>query len=353
MQRSAKTLLKWMVSRRLWKRIGAVLAILTLLFWIGPRYSVDERVNLHRPIPEGPELATWLQERESSQQVRDELEAQIRYAHEDRRKTELALVYLHGFSASHRDIAPIHEQVASKLGANLYLARLTAHGQDVDVDAFQAVTANDWLQDAVDAHRVGTRLGERVILMGHSTGATLAAWSALDQDDVAAVILFSPNFGSANPNAKYALYPWGPQILRLSLGSHREMNIENDLQRKYWTPVYHTNGVGQVFALAEYCKDEVSKGTLNCPCLCIYSNRDKVIDLGALRSTIGQLKTPATVITELPYSTGHELAGDVLAPRLNDDLESLVLSFLSQYVDETPIFLLTKPESHASKLTRR
>ena len=45
-------------------------------------------------------------------------------------KTEYAVVYLHGFSASQEEGDPVHYQFAQKFGCNLYLSRLYAHGID-------------------------------------------------------------------------------------------------------------------------------------------------------------------------------------------------------------------------------
>ncbi len=45
-------------------------------------------------------------------------------------KTEYALVYLHGFTASQGEGNPVHRDLAKKFGCNLYLSRLAEHGID-------------------------------------------------------------------------------------------------------------------------------------------------------------------------------------------------------------------------------
>ena len=45
-------------------------------------------------------------------------------------KTPLAIVYIHGFSASKGEVRPLPDKVASALGANLFFTRLTGHGED-------------------------------------------------------------------------------------------------------------------------------------------------------------------------------------------------------------------------------
>jgi hypothetical protein len=65
-----------------------------------------------------------------------------------RHKTPLSLVYIHGFSASRKDIAPVIESMAGTLRANAFLTRLTAHGRVTPAE-FATVIPQDWLNDAV------------------------------------------------------------------------------------------------------------------------------------------------------------------------------------------------------------
>src|SRR6478752_7796492 len=95
-----------------------------------------------------------------------------------RHKTPLSLVYIHGFSASRKDIAPVIESLAGTLGANAFLTRLAAHGRATSAE-FATVTPQDWLNDAREALAIGRRVGDRVILIGTSTGALLATIVAL------------------------------------------------------------------------------------------------------------------------------------------------------------------------------
>ncbi|UCD68174.1 MAG: hypothetical protein JSW48_15555 [Betaproteobacteria bacterium] len=97
----------------------------------------------------------------------------IRHPTAKGRKTPLAVVYLHAFSASRQELSPVPEQLAKRLGANLLLTRLSGHGSPGD--ALGYVTVEDWLTDAVEASQIGRALGDRVLLMGTSTEGTLAA----------------------------------------------------------------------------------------------------------------------------------------------------------------------------------
>lgn len=142
------------------------------------------------------DLSGWLAEREAA--IDPDLAARIEWADAPDAQTEIAIVYLHGFSASPREIAPVPQHVAKALGANLFLARLTGHGQDGA--ALATASAEDWWRDTAEALAVGQRLGRRVVVIGTSTGATLAAEAARDPvlgQGIAGVVMISGNFGCA------------------------------------------------------------------------------------------------------------------------------------------------------------
>ena len=126
------------------------------------------------------------------------------------RKTPYSVVYLHGFSATRQETAPLAECVADSLGANLFETRLAGHGREREPLA--DVRAEDWLHDAAEALAIAARLGERVIVIGTSTGATLAVGDArssvngrrrYDRHAVA-------EFCTARPSAAWLTRPAGP-----------------------------------------------------------------------------------------------------------------------------------------------
>ncbi|MEE4361728.1 MAG: alpha/beta fold hydrolase, partial [Pseudomonadales bacterium] len=126
------------------------------------------------PVPEQLEaLDAWLAAREARHDdLREETDERIVWAAGERRRTPLSIVYLHGFSASRRETAPLCDRMAEALGANLFYARLAGHGRSPE--AMGEATVADWLDDAQRAWSLGTRLGQRVAFVGTSTGGTLA-----------------------------------------------------------------------------------------------------------------------------------------------------------------------------------
>jgi alpha-beta hydrolase superfamily lysophospholipase len=176
--------------------------------------------------------------------IRPGAEKQIVWAHPDRRCTPFAIVYLHGFSASAGEIRPVPDRVAAKIGANLFFARLTGHG--IDGSALGRATIGDWLNDIAEAIAIGEKLGQKVILMGVSTGGALATW-ALSRPElapkVAAAVLISPNYGLKAAGAFLLNAPFARQLVHITLGRTRNAEARTELQRKIWTTTYPTEAL--------------------------------------------------------------------------------------------------------------
>ena len=158
---------------------GIVVLIIAgaILYYLGPRTEVNATVNFD-PATIGDDVEAFLEREEARfQDIRNGLNKQIVWAYPNSRaKTPLSLVYIHGFSASPGEIRPVMDIVAKDIGANLYYTRLVGHGRTSD--AMAEATVAGWVNDVAEAIAVGRRIGERVILVGTSTGGTLTTWAA-------------------------------------------------------------------------------------------------------------------------------------------------------------------------------
>ena len=150
-------------------------------------------------------------------------------------RTPHAVVNLHGFSATRQETAPLAEQVATALGANLFETRLSGHGHTKQ--PMHEVRAEDWLADTAEALAIGARLGDRIIVIGTSTGGTLALAMSNHQaaDTVSDIVLISPNIQPSDANAAWLTRPAGPLIARLVAGDTRSWEAHNEQQARYWT----------------------------------------------------------------------------------------------------------------------
>lgn len=145
------------------RKVWLVLPFLAVAgYWAGPAPKTPVYQNQLPALPTASaELESYVRTRESAYKVKPDNEARIVWSADSLRKpTEYALVYLHGFSASQFEGAPVHRNIAQYLGANLYLSRLAGHGLDT-TDPLADLSAEAYWQSACEALAVGQRLVEK------------------------------------------------------------------------------------------------------------------------------------------------------------------------------------------------
>lgn len=246
-------------------------------------------------------------------------------------KTPLAVIYLHGFSASSEEIRPVPDQVAKALGANLFFTRLTGHGQNGA--AMGEASAEDWLRDTAEALAIGRRLGDRVLVIATSTGGTLAAVAAQDAGmarDVAGVVMISPNFGVRPLVGRLLDLPfvqtWGPWLVGEELG----FDPLNPAHGAHWTTRYPTRAVFPMSVLVHYARGLNYRG-VTLPLLVLISPQDQVVSPDRTRAVVAGWGGPVQIVERQmgpgddPYA--HVLAGDILSPGQTAATVDLILSW--------------------------
>lgn len=244
-----------------------------------------------------------------------------------RQPTPVSIVYLHGFSASRRDLSPVVEDLGRALGANIYFARLKAHGLKSG-EEFANVTAQDWIDDAREAIAIGHRIGEKVILVGISTGALLASLVTLESDrsTIAGLVLISPLFGFKDWRAQFASGLLGPWLVRRVAGATRSFPVEGDASAYIWTHTYSTHAIVALSELVNYSR-HVSFVTMGVPTLILYTHNDSVVSLSAIQDRFSEIRDPRKLLVDLPTATRHEFAGP-LVPDNNLPTTAAILDFL-------------------------
>ena len=205
--------------RKLWWLL--VPGVLLVFYLLGPAPPAPQYYKNMPVVPADPAaLQTYISDQEATHHLKPDNEARIVWLDSSRRKTPYVVVYLHGFSASSQGEGnPVDRYIATKYGCNLYLSRLAEHGIDTP-DAMVNLTADRLWESAKQALAIGRQLGDKVILMGTSTGGTLALQlAATYPDQVAALVLMSPNIAINDPNAWLLNNHWGLQIARKVTGS--------------------------------------------------------------------------------------------------------------------------------------
>ncbi|QPC93187.1 carboxylesterase [Mesorhizobium sp. INR15] len=305
------------MGRRIVLILLAVVVVLALTFMLGPRVAVDTTIHFD-PSAIGDDPQAYVAKEEAATPgIRDGLEKEIVWADPMMHaKTPLAIVYIHGFSASKGEVRPLPDEVADQLDANLFYTRLTGHGQDGA--AMTLGTVNAWINDYEEALAIGRAIGDKVVVICTSTGGSLAVWAATQpgaSDGVAAIAFISPNFGVKASGAELLTMPWGKQIAELVAGKEHSFVPRNALHEKFWTYRYPMSATLPMAALTELAyQAPVEKATI--PALFIFSDADKVVRPDRTREIAGRWGVAHELVPL--EATGdpdnHVIAGDALSP---------------------------------------
>ncbi len=321
--------------RRLGKVLGWVLLALLALIggaWlVAPQEAVDTEIVFDDSVlPD--DLDSWLAAREARfPDIVPGVEKRVAWAGRVGERTPLAVVYLHGFSATSEEIRPVPDRVAQALGANLFFTRLAGHGRGGA--AMAEPVAGDWLEDAAEALAIGRRIGDEVIVIATSTGGTLAAIAATDPVRIAGVrgiVFVSPNFRLRNPAAPILTMPfarwWGPLVAGRELG----FVPLNAAHGRYWTARYPAEAVFPLGALLRHARGLDYSGVTT-PALFVYSPKDAVVSAGVTRRIAARWGGPVeTMEVTLPPGNDpydHILAGDIVSPGGTTPLVEAILDW--------------------------
>ncbi len=313
---------------RFLKWLGFIIIFLIIVYFLGPKPSSPKlRINLP-VIPQSSfQLEKFISTEEAKHHIKPDNEARVVWINDSiKEKTEYAVVYLHGFSASQEEGDPVHENFAKKFGCNLFLARLAEHGIDT-VNAMINFTGEKLWNSAKQAFAIGKQIGKKVILMSTSTGGTLALKLAATYPEIAGLILLSPNIEINDKNAWLLNNPWGLQIARLVKGSSFVYSSDTTtVYKKYWYHAYRMESVVQLEELLESTMKATEFEKIKQPVLLLYyfkdeTNQDPVVKVSAMKRMFAQLGTPAELKKEVAIpEAGVHVIGSYIKSK---DLESV------------------------------
>jgi pimeloyl-ACP methyl ester carboxylesterase len=212
--------------------------------------------------------------------------------------TEYCLLYLHGYGACWYEGNPVHIDFARRYGMNLYAPLLASHGIDT-TEALIDMTPDRLYDSAKEALVAAHSLGEKVILMGTSTGGTLALKLAAEFPDLMdGLILLSPNITINNPAAFLLSKPWGLQIGRLaSGGKYRVSNTDHESEEcKYWICKQRVEALVYLQQLVEATMTKETFSKVSDPVFLAYyykdeEHQDPTVKVDAMLKMFDQLDT--------------------------------------------------------------
>ena len=304
---------------RFLKWFGIFLLILIVVYFLGPQPPTPKYNSELPAVPsDAVQLEKYVSGNESKHKLKPDNEARIVWFNDStKEKTEYAVVYLHGFSASQEEGDPVHIDFAKKFGCNLYLARLADHGVDTTEPLANYTAEKSW-RSAVEAYAIGKQLGKRIILMSTSTGSSLALKLCGEFPGIVANIMMSPNIAINDANAWLLNNRWGLQIAQVVIGKHRVADDTTALYKQYWNQRYSTNSLVQLEELLESTMKEATFKKVTQPSLLLYyfkddDHQDPVVKVSAMKRMFMQLGTADSLKIQvaIPNAANHVLGSPI------------------------------------------
>ncbi|MCX6225838.1 MAG: alpha/beta hydrolase [Bacteroidia bacterium] len=270
--------------------------------------------------------------------------SQVLYVNDSTKaQTDYCLLYLHGFSASPEEGNPTHVNIGKAFGMNTYIPRLAEHGL-ISEDALLNMTPDNLWNSAKEALVVAKALGRKVILMGTSTGGTLALQLVADfPDAIAAVILYSPNIKLANKAAVLLARPFGLQLGRMISGGKYRLIKSDPKTDPYWDIKYRVEAVVYLQQLIEKTMKAKTFKKVNQPVFVGYyykdeANQDKQVSVSAILWMFDNLGTPADKKSKMafPDAGDHVIGCDLINPNWLE-VYTATADFLTKTVGLTPV----------------
>jgi len=301
--------------------IALPIVLLIGIYFSGPQPSkpiFDKKLKTILAEPSG--LEAYVSLNEGKHRIKPDNEARIIWADSSRQKTEYAVVYLHGFSASQMEADPVHRRFAKQFVCNLFLSRLADHGVDT-TEVLLQFTADRFWESAKEALAIGKAIGDKVILMSTSTGGTVALMLAAEYpNDVFALINMSPNIAINDPAAFLLNDPWGLQIARMVTGGNYREWIADEQRVKHWNNKYRLESLVQLEELVESSMNKETFSKVKQPSLTLYyykseEEQDPEVKVSAMLEMNKLLGTPDSLkmTVAIPNAGAHVLGSSLVS----------------------------------------
>lgn len=237
-----------------------------------------------------------------------------------------SLVFFHGFSATPRSIEPFPERLKVRMEKSVT--------KDADIHIFSPVLAGDEdrlesisFQNYVNDMEKNLSGKEKMILIGHSTGAVMVAHAIATsryKDHIAGVVLISPNFSTRGVGPKILKRPILSELL-LMVMPVRKWKAYNELHEKHWINEYNTKAVYTMIrylnGVISILNDRFLKQKNAIPVLYVYTAGDQVCDHEKGRELINTWFSNVEIIEVHPEDADgaidpdlHDILGDILSP---------------------------------------
>ena len=288
------------------KYLGFLLLILIFVYFFGPKVDTP---NLSPKLPlitdNLSEINNLIFKENQNKNIREGNHSRIIWADSIPKKTEYATVVLHGFSASPGENESLYTNFANRYKTNLYAPRLFEHGLK-DKEPLLNFTAEGYLESAKKGLAIGKKIGEKVILICTSTGATAGLYLAANHPEIYALILISPNIDVYDTNSNLITKPWGEQILKAVYGGNYQTWEPPNGADKFWYGTYRVEAMIQLKALIQETMKKGSFEKIKQPFFMGYyykneEEQDKTVSVKRMLEMFEQTSTLSNLKIKKPF----------------------------------------------------
>ena len=329
------------------KRLLVIPVALLAIYFAGPSPATPDYKKDMPAVPsDAAALVAYVHSNEAVHKLKPDNEARIVWANDSlKNKTDYSIVYLHGFSASQAEGDPVHKNTAAAFGCNLYLSRLSEHGIDTSEPMMNLTAESNW-ESAKQALAIGRQLGHKVILMGTSTGGTNALQlAAAYPDQVAALVLLSPNIAINNDKAYLLNNHWGVNIAKMVTGQDHNLSADslNPALNQYWYNRYAFEGAAALQEILETSMVPATFEKVKQPVLLLYYYKDAIhqdstVRVDAMLKMFNELGTPAALkIKKAIPGAGTHVIGSYLKSHDVQSVQNEVFHFMEQILGLHPV----------------
>lgn len=316
------------------------------------------------PVPRMQSIASWFAQKEALAPVRRDLQTSMFLYSASRRriktalleknstqslvqKTNISLLYLHGFASSPKETSPLMKIISTRLKANTIIPRLPRHG--LSFAPMEYIDSKEWYLSALEGLALARKLGRKVIIVSCSTGATIALLLAARltaKSEYHSHICISPNLGVNFNRSVFFLLPhllankitFHLSYLCRNLGAYIRSAVRNDLHAKYntlVTPISSLHSMFRLVLLAWKLKKRQPE-RFAVPVHVLASKSDAVVNFALTKKFFTRFPVPVEhlPLPESNYGHTHVLAGDAHSPESTDDIANTIISAILRLTKE-------------------
>ena len=256
-------------------------------------------------------------------------------------KAPCSIVYIHGFTASFGEGAPLHAKTADALGCHLYVPRLHAHGL-VTEQPLMDMHPDSLLADVAHALAIGDLLGDKVVVVGTSMGGMLSLHLASSYpESVDYLVLLAPLVEFAQRESFLFDKSWGQRLMKLLLGgSYVESDPQSDDHGRYWYQSFRIESLHVLKTLKVNLLQDEIYGNITQPTFAGYyyrdeEHQDELVSVKAIESIESKL---ATLPEKRQFIAFPEVEDHVIGSSYRTDahqqVTDSVITFLKRHMQE-------------------